>query len=86
MNIFRKKRIKYLGLNDLIFSYESNSYYIGSELLSFGDYDIEIYKDQIWNIKDGFKKTISKSESSKVLLLVKGELEKSGLRVYIKSF
>ncbi|MFY7840536.1 MAG: hypothetical protein ACOVP7_09675 [Lacibacter sp.] len=84
LNIFRKKKIKYLGLTGLIFSFNGVKYFVGSELLSSEDFDIEVYKDEVFRIENNTKILLNKEKALYVFDEVIKELIKTGMRVYIK--
>ena len=78
-NLFRKKRIEYLGRAGMIFDIDGNKYFVNSELL-IGKPDIVIFWKDIYPydqkqivLNDDFKKKIATE--------VKKELEKDGLRI-----
>jgi hypothetical protein len=84
-NIFRKKRIEYLGRTGIIFTHDQIRYFIGSELLSSNDFDIEIYKDEIYRLENEKKHALGVVQALKVFDAVRNELEKTGMRVYVNT-
>ena len=82
LNIFRKKKIKYLGLTGLIYFGKDMEYFVGSELLTSKDYNIEIYKDDIYKYENGQKIKLDEVQSLKVFEDITKELEKTGMSVF----
>jgi len=74
--IFRKKTIVFLGRAGLHCFYNSEKYFVDSEMLVGPLYDIVIYSDRIHLISSGKKLTVDETTKSNVLTFLKMELEK----------
>lgn len=83
-SFFIKKKIKFLGRTGLIFSEEEEKYFIDSELLNSEEFELVIYKKEIYLIRNSNKILLVEEENKKVLLKILDELGNMGLRVIVK--
>lgn len=79
--MFKKKKIKFLGRAGLKFYDAEKVYIINSELLSSKIFDIIIFENDIYYIKNNDKHILLDNERNIIFLKVKSELENMGLKV-----
>jgi hypothetical protein len=79
-SIFKKKRIIFLGRVGLYFFDCGAKYFINSELAAARDFDVIIYNDDVQLVQGTQKITLKKNESKNILIKVREELAKMGIR------
>ena len=80
-SIFRKKKIIFLGRVGLKYFDKGKIYLLDSELLSSGQFDVELYNENIYIVQNKNKILLSENEKKSVFEKVRLELENMGLRV-----
>lgn len=79
ISIFRKKKIVFTGRVGMVFYFKNRKYFIDSEMLTGGEYDIAVFIETI-RYKDIEMGKLSSLEKNEVLKELIVEFNKLGLR------
>ena len=78
--LFKKRTITFLGRAGLHCFYDNRNFFIDSEMLVGPSYNIVIYSDRIYLIKNKEMYTVDDATKAAVLAFVKDELEKRQIK------